>query len=170
MHRAEQQLQQARDHLLTVELAFSSAKDKRDTMQQAIQTAREESSQLRRQIQEARDLDSKLVPLKTQADAAEASSAELIRQAVSAVERFDAKANERVGIEEQIALLEMDHSSVRVYQPFTAEGKLGRSGLESDSNPESGLEPKPRLRTGHRSSGGRSVQHRPASHANWQKL
>lgn len=124
MHRAEQQLQQALDHLQTVELAFSTAKDKRDTTQQAIQTAREESSQLRRQIQEARDLDSKLVPLKSQADAAEASSAELIRQAASAVERFDAKANEKVKTEEQIALLEMDHSSVRVYQPFTAEGKL----------------------------------------------
>ena len=124
MHRAEQQLQQARDHLQTIELTFSTAKDKRDTTQHAIQTAREESSQLRRQIQEARDLDSKLIPLKSQADAAEASSAELIRQAASAVERFDAKANEKVETEEQIALLEMDHSSVRVYQPFTAEGKL----------------------------------------------
>ena len=124
VHRAGQQLQQARDHLHTIELTFLTAKDKRDKTQHALQTAREESSQLRRQIQEARDLDSKLIPLKSQADAAEASSAELIRQAASAVERFDAKANEKVATEEQIALLEMDYSSVRVYQPFTAEGKL----------------------------------------------
>lgn len=124
VNKAEQQLQQARDHLQTIELAFSTAKDKWDTTQCTLETAREESSQVRRQIQEARDLDSKLVPLKSQADAAEASSAELIRQATSAVERFDAKANEKVATEEQIALLEMDYSSVRVYQPFTAEGKL----------------------------------------------